>query len=351
MAYRVFLSSTAADLDDWRTAVKAQLDLMDNVKVVWMRDWMANPQTARKVCEEKVRTSRIFVGLIGHCFGSAPASDPDRSYTMLEHDWASGSDLPVLMQTAPDDFPVPNHLIEKDRERALQATFRASLEVHRGQSASWMNPQKLAADVAEAVRQQIVRIDAERQKGFTRDKHEVSLLDRLNEITVAIASAPQQQADLLRTQRGEIEGQLRGLERSFADAQAIIVSLKDELRRESNELDAGRLTEALAKLDDGHLDDAKALLHEISDRQDLAVQRKARAEFGLGEIAEKEVRWLDAADHYKRAADLAKDTERLEKAGEYLRRAGRSAEAVRYQEGPSRSAIRGSSAGEIVTSR
>ncbi|MEM7239223.1 MAG: DUF4062 domain-containing protein, partial [Pseudomonadota bacterium] len=247
MAYRVFLSSTAADLGPWREAVFNEIGRVDRVRrVVWMKDWMAQPATSMEVCEEKVRTSDIFVGLIGHCFGSAPDARPERSYTMLEFDWAQDQALPCLMHRAPEKgFDVDIGLIRKDgaANQDLQVEFRKEVSRwHSGQSNSWRNADRLAADVAEAVREQIVRMDAERQKGFTRDKHEVSLLDRLNEITVAIASASPQQADLLRTQRGEIEGQLRGLEGSYADAQATIVSLKDELRRESNELDAGRLT-------------------------------------------------------------------------------------------------------------
>jgi len=333
MTYRVFLSSTAADLDEWRTAVHRALDQMDGVEVVWMKNWVAHDATSMTVCEDKVRSSNIFVGLIGHCFGSAPDAQPDRSYTMLEFDWAIDADLSRLMHCAPDTFEVPAKLIEDDRKRRLQADFRDEISGwHTGQPDSWINPDRLAGDVAEAVRQQIVRMQAARQQGFTPEKHEVRLLDRLNELALAIAVAPADQRATLLQERAAVEGKLRDLETSFTAAQARIKELEETLAREGNHLGAERLARAEAALAEGDFDAADALLAEIEADADLAVQRAARAAYGRGQIAEEQVRWHDAAQHYSKAARLVPDLKNLEKAGTFLWRAGRSNDAIRFAE-------------------
>ncbi len=64
----------------------------------------------------------------------------------------------------------------------------------------------------------------------------------------------------------------------------------------------------------------------------MAVQQAARATFGRGEVAEAEVRWLDAAEHYKRAARHDPSYDTLAKAGMLLQRAGRFTEAIAQKE-------------------
>ena len=337
MAYRVFLSSTAADLDPWRTAVHREVSRVDKVRrVVWMKDWMANPATSMQVCEEKVRTSQIFVALVGHCFGSAPKDRPERSYTMLEFDWAQDAGLPCLMHRAPEKgFNVDIGLINRDgpENQARQRAFREETAGwHSGQSTSWNTEDRLAADVAEAVRQQIVRMEAARQEGFTREKHEVSLLDRLNDLAIAIAKAPEAERATLRAEHDAVEAKLRDLESSFASAQTRIEELEALLERAGNEIGAERLERAEAALANGDFDEADALLAEIEADADLAIQRAARAAFGRGQIAEEQVRWHDAAAHYTRAAELDPSFDHLCAAREFCWRAGNYVRALELGE-------------------
>lgn len=160
--YKVFLSSTAADLDPYRTAVHAALDRMERVDPQWMKGWVSHSAPSLDVCEEKVRGSQIFVGLIGHCFGSAP-DGRDRSYTMLEWDWAVDADLPRLMHVAPGDFNVPAELLlgMSEGQRDAQRRFREEdlAGWHTGQRDAWDNPDRLAAHVAEAVRRETTELD------------------------------------------------------------------------------------------------------------------------------------------------------------------------------------------------
>jgi tetratricopeptide (TPR) repeat protein len=54
----------------------------------------------------------------------------------------------------------------------------------------------------------------------------------------------------------------------------------------------------------------------------MAVQESARAAYGRGEVAEAEVRWEDAADHYERASELSPDYDALFRATHLLQLAG-----------------------------
>ncbi len=98
----------------------------------------------------------------------------------------------------------------------------------------------------------------------------------------------------LNGQIAELNGRLEDIEPAFGAAKARITELETLLEREGNQLGAERLERAENALKAGDFDEADALLAEISAEEDLAVQRKARAEFGRGQIAEEQVRWHDA---------------------------------------------------------
>ncbi|MFK7943500.1 MAG: tetratricopeptide repeat protein [Paracoccaceae bacterium] len=123
-------------------------------------------------------------------------------------------------------------------------------------------------------------------------------------------------------QIGELQGRLENIEPAFDAAKARIVELEKLLEREGNQIGAERLERAENALAAGDFDEADALLAEISAEEDLAVQRKARAEYGRGQIAEEQVRWHDAAKHYGEAADLSKSFRDHRKATEFASKAG-----------------------------
>lgn len=79
---------------------------------------------------------------------------------------------------------------------------------------------------------------------------------------------------------------------------------QERLSRLSNEVDAEKLQrakEAAKRLD---FSAARKIFNDIISRNELAVKQTAAAEMGLGEIAEQEIRWQEAYDHYKRAYGL-----------------------------------------------
>ncbi|MEM0922927.1 MAG: tetratricopeptide repeat protein [Pseudomonadota bacterium] len=164
------------------------------------------------------------------------------------------------------------------------------------------------------------------------DALERELKQRRVTLDESIETAPQEDRAQLLAQKAEVERRLADVEGTLRERETKIAELTDLLRREGNEIGGDRLQHAIDALERGDFSEADEIFAEIEARDQPAVDRTARAAFGRGEIAEEQIRWLDAAEHYKRAATLAPDYDRLAKAGTFLWRAGRSGEAMRFNE-------------------
>ncbi len=102
----------------------------------------------------------------------------------------------------------------------------------------------------------------------------------------------------------ELDRRLADVPKAFQEFKERIARLESILEREGNEIGNKKLVEARDALEKGDFSKADDLFAEIEAREELAVKRSARAAFARGEIAEQEVRWYDAAEHYTRAAQL-----------------------------------------------
>jgi hypothetical protein len=121
---QVFLSSTARDLQAYRDAVFRAIQACDDLHVVRMEDFGARAEMTDEFCRRKVAECDLFVGIVGHYFGSCPKGSA-KSYTQQEYDAAVEMNKPRLMFVAPDDFPLPAHLSEEEDKRQRQRAFRA----------------------------------------------------------------------------------------------------------------------------------------------------------------------------------------------------------------------------------
>jgi hypothetical protein len=149
----VFLSSTARDLQPWRDAVAEAIGKMSGFHCVRMEDFGAVDAEPVEVCRRKVADSDVFVGLVGHLYGSRPDGS-DLSYTQLEYEEAKRSGKPRLLFVADEDFPLPARLgrePEEDFER--QRAFRDQVRYERT-VAFFREPQELATLVVVALQAQ-----------------------------------------------------------------------------------------------------------------------------------------------------------------------------------------------------
>lgn len=74
--------------------------------------------------------------------------------------------------------------------------------------------------------------------------------------------------------------------------------------REIDDIGEEKLADAIIALENDDISKADNLFAEIEIREDLAVQRSARAATSRGDIAKQSIRWNDAAEHYAKAARL-----------------------------------------------
>ena len=145
-----FLSSTAKDLSKYRDAAYKAIEGLDDWHCVRMEDFGARDAMADEFCQEKVAKCDVFVGIVGHCYGSSPKGS-EKSYTEQEYDAALATDKPRLMFLAPENFPLPAHLIESDERRAKQRAFRDRANAERIRD-TFTSPENLAWKVVQAIR-------------------------------------------------------------------------------------------------------------------------------------------------------------------------------------------------------
>jgi tetratricopeptide (TPR) repeat protein len=144
-----FLSSTARDLAKYRDAAYKAIEGLDDWHCVRMEDFGARDAMADEFCREKAAECDVFVGIVGHCYGSSPKGS-EKSYTEQEYDAAIATNTPRLMFLAPEDFPLPAYLIEPDERRAKQRAFRDRVNAERIRD-TFTSPEDLAGRVRQAI--------------------------------------------------------------------------------------------------------------------------------------------------------------------------------------------------------
>ena len=98
---KVFISSTAKDLADYRDAVHEVIRGFDEYQAVRMEDFGARASPAEEFCREKVEECDLLIGIVGLLYGSSP-TDSELSFTVIEYDAAFHKQVPCLMFMAPD---------------------------------------------------------------------------------------------------------------------------------------------------------------------------------------------------------------------------------------------------------
>jgi uncharacterized protein DUF4062 len=128
----VFLSSTAKDLQPYRDAVAEAIRKLNDFHCVRMEDFGAVDAAPVAVCRKRVAQTDVFVGLVGHLYGSQPEGS-ELSFTQLEYEEAKKRKKPRLIFLADEDFPMPARL---GREPAVGAGKRGSTPSRTGRSNS-----------------------------------------------------------------------------------------------------------------------------------------------------------------------------------------------------------------------
>lgn len=110
-AQKVFISSTAIDLPEYRQAVEAAI-LELNLSPSGMERWPVSGKGGVDLCRGMVDKADIFIGIYAYRYGWQP--DGKVSVTEMEYDWAKERKIPQLCFVMDKKHPWPQDRIEDD---------------------------------------------------------------------------------------------------------------------------------------------------------------------------------------------------------------------------------------------
>ncbi|MDT5155778.1 MAG: hypothetical protein QOH51_135 [Acidobacteriota bacterium] len=147
---KVFISSTFAELKDYREAVRNQLDKLE-IQGTRMETFGSDEKTPLNVSLKKLEECDIYIGIIGHTYGSTPPGE-DRSYTQCEYERAyelmQEGRMRLLLYLADEGIDLPASILKKAGAPSLvkQDEFRKRLQGNHT-TAFFNSPVELAQQV------------------------------------------------------------------------------------------------------------------------------------------------------------------------------------------------------------
>lgn len=146
----VFLSSTASDMTPYRKVAFRVISAC-GFHCVRMEDFGALDSGAEDYCVQEVAKCDLFVGLLGHWYGSTPPGKK-RSFSELEYRAAAKAGVPRLMFLTPEDLLVPANQIEPEVKRERLRRFRRAVLLEHVCDSYFATPEDLAIRLIQALR-------------------------------------------------------------------------------------------------------------------------------------------------------------------------------------------------------
>lgn len=144
---RVFISSTSADLQEHREAVRDAVMGMDHHPVD-MIYWSADPRSGTELSLDRVRRSDVLILLVAHRYGHVPEGSI-HSVTEQEYRAAREADVPVLAFFLDGAVPWPPDFVEYEARDRLSA-FRELVESEVARKL-FRTPAELATQVVQSL--------------------------------------------------------------------------------------------------------------------------------------------------------------------------------------------------------
>ncbi len=157
--WRVFLSHTSELRDfprgqSYVAAVERAISAAGHV-IVDMADFAAVDKPAARVCTERVRGCRVYVGVLGTRYGSPVRDKPEISYTELEFDTATEAGLDrlvFLLDTSAADVGIPPSVLIDREFGERQDAFRRRVQDSGLVTRSFTSPPELGQLVERSLR-------------------------------------------------------------------------------------------------------------------------------------------------------------------------------------------------------
>jgi Tetratricopeptide repeat/Domain of unknown function (DUF4062)/NB-ARC domain len=159
--WRVFLSHTS-ELRNFPAGGKSYVAEAERAisaaghVITDMADFPADCRPAAQVCEERVRSCDVYVGVLGTRYGSPVTDRPEVSYTELEFDTATAAGLPRLvfvLDTAAADVGIPLDQLIDHVSGARQEAFRHRVQDSGLVTQPFASPDQLGRLVERSLRE------------------------------------------------------------------------------------------------------------------------------------------------------------------------------------------------------
>jgi Domain of unknown function (DUF4062) len=145
---RVFLSSTYADLADYRRCAAEALERLGQ-QPGRMEVFGARPEEPSEACIREIDQCDLFVGIYAHRYGYVPEGS-EVSITELEFQHAKDKSKPIFCFLVDEVYPWPPPMIEAEPGRAKLSRFKDTLQRQLVRE-TFTTPQDLAVKVATSV--------------------------------------------------------------------------------------------------------------------------------------------------------------------------------------------------------
>ncbi|MEL7516986.1 MAG: tetratricopeptide repeat protein, partial [Pseudomonadota bacterium] len=177
---------------------------------------------------------------------------------------------------------------------------------------------------------QVVGDNATIIHGFSEQMFREALANKEAALRAELAQANADEQAVLRAQLAEVERQRADLHTAYTETVEANRQLRLRLSDFQDQVPRAKLEEAQQALfEKGDPTLADQLLAEVEDAAQDAIHVASEAAFERGKIAEDDIRWHDAANHYARAAQLNPTYDTLHAASQLFWRSGRYPEALR----------------------
>lgn len=148
----VFVSSTYEDLIPYRDEVQRVLVRLEQI-VKGMEYFGSSPKKPLEVCLETVKSSKVFVGIIGMRYGSVE-EETKKSFTQLEYEEAIKNKIPILIYIIDENHPISPKFVDRDEKATMLSDFKGLLTKNHTVS-NFTTPEdlgkKLTADLLDVL--------------------------------------------------------------------------------------------------------------------------------------------------------------------------------------------------------
>ncbi|HHH50720.1 MAG TPA: tetratricopeptide repeat protein [Saprospiraceae bacterium] len=143
--------------------------------------------------------------------------------------------------------------------------------------------------------------------GITLEEHEKSLEKRENEVRTALKTAHEAEKNIFLKELSDVSQKLSSLEKSYGQRVEFLKERIDALKKLHHDFPEKILKNAEQALGNGDESKADDLFRQIEEKASNHIKQAAEAAYQRGLIAEEQIRYFDALNYFKRAAQLVQD--------------------------------------------